>query len=69
LNVSATDNLISFGLATETAGFYNINYQDAKGIVTDIQKTVSANWRKIADQYGLSKNAVSRMEPAFLIQA
>jgi len=69
MNVSATDNLMSFELALETAGFYNINYQDAKGIVADIQETVSTNWRKIAGKYGLSKNAVSRMEPAFFIQA
>ena len=65
LNVSANDNSINFELAIETAKYYDINIREAKNMITDIQKIVNENWRTIAAEYKLSKDAISRMEPAF----
>jgi serine/threonine-protein kinase HipA len=68
LNVSMNDNSISFCLAVETAEYYNIKTDEAKNIVADIQKIVDRNWRAIASSYGLSRDAVSRMNPAFAME-
>ncbi|MCL2321572.1 MAG: type II toxin-antitoxin system HipA family toxin [Oscillospiraceae bacterium] len=68
LNVSMNDNTISFDLAIETAEYYNIKTDEAKNIVADIQKIVDMNWRAIASSYGSSRDAVSRMEPAFAME-
>jgi len=65
LGVSENDNSISFELAIETSDFYEINVRDAKDIVANIRKTVTANWRALAAGYGLSKSAIERMSPAF----
>ena len=65
LNVSSDDNSISFDLAAETAEYYDIQAVESKNIIADIQKTIDGNWRKIASGYGLSRDAVNRMEPAF----
>ena len=68
LNVSMDDSSVNFKLAIETAQYYDIKIDDAKNIVTDIQKTVSENWQALADGYGLSRNAIGRMEPAFAME-
>jgi len=68
LNVNTDDNSVSFELATETAPYYEINADDAKKTVADIQKTVSDNWQTLAAGYGLSRNAINRMEPAFAME-
>ena len=65
LNVSTDDSSVSFELAVETAEYYDIGIREAKNIVADIQKTVSETWRSLAADYGIGRNAVSRMEPAF----
>jgi len=68
LNVSTDDSSVSFELAMETAQYYDINTDEAKNIIADIQKTVSENWQALAAGYGLSRNAISRMEPAFAME-
>ena len=65
LNVSTDDNSISFDLAIESAEYYEIKPNEVKKIISDIQKIISDNWRAIASGYGLSRDAVNRMEPAF----
>ena len=67
LYVSPDDNAISFDLAASTAEYYDIKTGEAKHIIADIQKTIAENWRLVASGHGLSKNAISRMEPAFEI--
>jgi DNA-binding MurR/RpiR family transcriptional regulator len=39
-----------------------------KKIVADIKKTVSENWQTLAADYGLSRSAINRMEPAFKME-
>jgi len=66
LCVSENDNSIDFDLAIKTAVSYGINTNDARHYVADIRKAIYNNWRNIASKYNLSKNAISRMEPAFI---
>jgi serine/threonine-protein kinase HipA len=65
LNVSADDNSISFDLAVKMAKYYEIGANDAKKTVADIMGTVLRNWRDLAADYGLNKDAADRMAPAF----
>ena len=65
LNVDGHDNSIDFGLAIETAKYYDVKAKDAKNIAHDIEKTVSKNWRTLAADCGLTKKAIEAMEPAF----
>ena len=68
LNINSDDNSIKFDLAIETAGYYGIDIHNAKDIVADITKKIRENWRPLAADYGLSKGAISRMEPAFAME-
>jgi len=68
LGVSENDNSMSFELVIDTAQYYDINTHDAKKTVAGIQKTICDNWRTLAAKYGLSKNSINRMEPAFLME-
>jgi len=67
LGVSENDNSMSFELVVDTARYYDINIHEARSIVAGIQKTICGNWRTLAAQYGLSKESINRMEPAFAI--
>ena len=65
LNVNTDDNSIRFDLAIETAEYFSIDIHKARSTVADIKKTIQMNWRALAADYGLSRDAVNRMEPAF----
>ena len=65
LNVDTGDNAIRFDLALETAEYYGIDIHDAKDKIAGIKKFVGENWRELAANYGLNRNAIKRMEPAF----
>ena len=68
LNVSTDDNSINFDLAVETAQYYDVKIQDAKATIEYIRKIVSENWQALASDYGLSRGAINRMEPAFAME-
>ena len=63
------DSTISFELAVETARYYDITAENARVAITDIQNTIRANWRALAGDYGLSRDAIDRMSPAFELSA
>ncbi len=65
LNVSETDNTISFDLALETAKYYGIPPEAAKEDLERIKTTVVQNWKPVAEGYGLNRNAIEFMRPAF----
>jgi len=68
LGVNENDNSMSFKLVIDTAKYYDINIYDAKSIVAYTQKTICDNWRTLAAKYGLSKESIRRMEPAFAME-
>jgi serine/threonine-protein kinase HipA len=65
LNVNSDDSSINFDLAVETAEYFEIGLKYAKAAIASITKTISIYWHSFAANYGLNKDAISRMEPAF----
>jgi len=68
INISMEDNTAQFDLALETASYYDIDILHAKKTVDEIKKIISTNWRALAANYGLSRGAIERMEPAFAME-
>lgn len=68
LNISRSDNTISLDLAVSTAKYYEIETKDAAAMAQQIVKTVHENWQIIATRYGLGRNAIEYMKPAFSLQ-
>lgn len=65
LNVSQTDNTIDFDLALETSELYGISKDAANEILKEMKRIICENWIETAKKYGLSRNAISYMSPAF----
>lgn len=65
LNVTDTDNSISFDLAIETASFYGISKDNGSRIVNQTVLTVKKNAESIALHYGIKRSELDRMRPAF----
>ena len=67
LNVSKTDNSISIDLALESAKYYELSNDGAIEISNSILSTVKENWEKLAVKYGISRNEIEYMRPAFYV--
>ena len=65
LNVDATDNRISLDLAIQSASYYNLKEQEATSYAKEIVHIVNSNWEKIATNYGLTRQSIEFMRPAF----
>ncbi len=65
LNISEDDNALDPGLALSVAGYFRLKEKEATAIVEQIKSAVS-NWRKIAQDIGISKQEQAIMEPAFI---
>ena len=65
LNVDAKDNRISLDLAIRSAPYYNLKEQEAEKYANEIIDIVNSNWERIAIQYGLARNSIEYMRPAF----
>ena len=65
LNISEDDNTMDFNLVLETAKYYGISFGEAKSELQKIKDVVENNWKTLAEKYGLSRNAIMHMEPAF----
>jgi len=65
LNVSEDDSRIDFDLAVSTAEYYGISNKEAEAIAKEISATVRDNWVSLALMYGLNRDSIERMRPAF----
>ena len=65
LNVDSNSNLIDFNLALSVARLYDLTDKQATEELGEIRNTVETKWRKLAQQYGLSRSEVESMSPAF----
>ncbi len=65
LNVDETNNLIDFELALAVARRYEMPENQAVEALNDIKNIVEKNWKKLAQQYGISRGEIERMSPAF----
>lgn len=67
LNVSETDNSISIDLALESAKYYKLSNDEAIEISNSILSTVKENWEELANKYGINRNEIEYMRPAFYV--
>ena len=65
LNVDSDNNLIDFNLALSVAKMYGLTEAQALEELQEIKNVVESNWRKLAQQYGLSRSEIEGMAPAF----
>ena len=65
LNVDSTNNLIDFNLALSVAKMYGLTDAQALEELQGIKDVVENNWRRLAQQYGLSRSEIEGMAPAF----
>lgn len=65
LNVNDRDNSISLELAVDAAPYYNLSKEDAIEIGNSIVETVNSNWESLAKKYGIGRNSIEYMRPAF----
>lgn len=65
LNISEDDNSLDLDLALSVAEYFRLKEKEATAIIEQIKSSVR-NWRKIAQENGLSKQEQAMMEPAFI---
>lgn len=65
LNVDSDNNLIDFHLALSVAKLFGLTDAKALGELKEIKNIVESNWRRLAQQYGLSRSEIEEMAPAF----
>ena len=65
LMVDDKESTVDVDLALETAQYYNIDLHEAKSIAADMFRIVKDNWRELAKNNGLSRNAIEKMYAAF----
>lgn len=64
LNISETDNSLNTALALETAPYYRLTKSKAEEILIEV-KTAVNEWREMANQAGIPRQQIMRMESAF----
>lgn len=65
LNVDSDNNLIDFNLVLSVAKLYGLTDAQALEELKEIKNVVESNWRRLAEQYGLSRSEIEGMAPAF----
>lgn len=65
LNISETDNSLDLSLALSVAEYFRLDEQKAKSIIDQVKSAVS-NWRKVANDLGISRAEQDRMSKAFM---
>ena len=65
LNVDSYDNSISIELAIESAEYFDIKRKVAESIAEEILSVVKNNWEQLATKYGINREQVEEMLPAF----
>lgn len=64
LNISETDNALSFDLALEVSPFFRVKQAKAEAILKDVRQAV-AGWQKHAKELGITRAEQEIMAPAF----
>ena len=65
LMVDDKESTVDVDLALETAQYYDIDLYEAKSIAADMFRIVKDNWRELAKNNGVSRNAIEKMYAAF----
>lgn len=65
LCISENDSTISFELALSVSEYFGLSKYEAALYVDTVKSIVDTEWREIASEYKLGRNAILFMEPAF----
>ena len=65
LNVDDHDSVIDFELAKDAALYYGLSAKQAEQEIAEIRTIVEKNWEILAKGFGISRNEIERMRPAF----
>ena len=68
LNVDNESNEISVDLAMSVAKYFGIDKINAEKTARTIIEIVQNNWKKLAEKYGIGRNGIDFMSPAFSIR-
>lgn len=68
LCVDEEDSSLSVDLALSVAGLFGLNDTDAEKAARSICNTVKDNWVELAKHYGLNRNEIEYMRPAFSLE-
>ena len=63
--MDSDNNLIDFNLALSVAKIYGLTDAQALEELKEMKHIVESNWRRLAQQYGLSRSEIEGMAPAF----
>jgi serine/threonine-protein kinase HipA len=64
LNIDSTDSALSFELAKSVGAYFQLNDRQMNNIIDEVRR-VTLNWKKIADQIGISRSEQDVMSKAF----
>lgn len=67
LNVDDNDSIIDYELARDAASYYGLSIKQAEQGIADIRFVVEKNWAILAKEFGMSRNEIERMRPAFRV--
>ena len=67
LNIDDNDSVIDFELAKDAATYYGLPVKQAEQGIADIRAIVETNWAQLAKEFGISRNEIERMRPAFRV--
>ena len=67
LNIDSYGNSISIDLAISSACYYDINEFDAEVYADEILTMVKNNWEQLAIKYGINRDQIEEMRPAFSV--
>lgn len=65
LLVDGTSSLIDKKLLLDTVDFYGMTVEQGKDILQMMSTLIRNNWQKLARKYGINRNSVLYMKPAF----
>lgn len=65
LCIDEVDSTLDFDLALSVADEFLLSEDNAKEIIKQVTETVASQWQPLAKQYGLSREQILRMQPAF----
>lgn len=65
LCIDEVDSTLDFNLAMSVAEGFMVEQDEAQEIVNRVACTVAEKWQPLAKQYGLNREQIQRMEPAF----
>ncbi len=65
LNIDENSSLIDFNLALSVARMYEMTSRQAMEVLNETINIVESNWKRLAQKYGLHRNEIEDMAPAF----